>query len=89
MKRRVSRGPLEGSGSAEKSMEQEQDANMIDEALLEASVEELRDFLAADMVGVQADPAFKERLRRELWKLVESQAAQRAASEKPESESDE
>ena len=87
MKRRVSRGPLEGSGSAEKSMEQ--DANMIDEALLEASVEELRDFRAADMVGVQADPAFKERLRRELWKLVESQAAQRAASEKPESESDE
>jgi len=31
---------------------------------------ELRDFLAADLLDVQADPVFKERLRQKLWRLV-------------------
>ena len=35
--------------------------------------EELREFLSADGTDVGADPAFKERLRETLWKLVEDQ----------------
>ena len=35
--------------------------------------EELREFLSADGTDVGADPAFKQRLRETLWKLVEEQ----------------
>jgi len=35
-----------------------------------ADPDELREFLAADLVGATADPAFKERLRRSLWKWL-------------------
>ena len=35
--------------------------------------EELREFLSADGTDVGADPAFKQRLRDTLWKLVEDQ----------------
>jgi hypothetical protein len=31
---------------------------------------ELREFLAADLLDVEADPVFKERLRQKLWRLV-------------------
>ncbi len=41
-----------------------------DELLGDFSAEELRDFLAADVLEVQADPAFKEGLRSRLWTLV-------------------
>ncbi|MEE2678639.1 MAG: hypothetical protein VX546_08695 [Myxococcota bacterium] len=37
---------------------------------MEASMEELREFLEGDLVGVRVDPEFKERLRRKLWELV-------------------
>ena len=44
-----------------------------DDVLPAGSVEEdLRDFLAADRLDLPIDPAFRERLRRELWKLVEA-----------------
>ena len=33
--------------------------------------DELRDFLAADLLDVDADPGFKERLREKLWALIE------------------
>ena len=39
----------------------------MDDAALEISSEELREFLDADRLVVRADPAFKERLRRKLW----------------------
>jgi len=35
-------------------------------------MEELREFLEGDLVGVRADPEFKERLRRRLWALVQA-----------------
>ncbi len=41
-----------------------------DDGLEEFTPEELRDFLAADILEVQADPAFKEELRSKLWKMV-------------------
>ena len=39
-------------------------------ATMEVSMEELREFLEGDLVGVRVDPEFKERLRRKLWDLV-------------------
>ena len=42
----------------------------MDDAALEVSTEELREFLDADRLVVRADPAFKERLRRKLWAIV-------------------
>jgi hypothetical protein len=47
---------------------------MMDDALVEVTADELREFLEADTLGVRADPAFKERLRRELWEIVRSRA---------------
>lgn len=44
---------------------------MIDEIASEFTSEELQEFLEADVSPVQADPAFKEALRRELWELVQ------------------
>ncbi len=37
----------------------------------EFTTEELEDFLRADHLPVQADPDFKERLREELWDMVQ------------------
>ena len=42
----------------------------MDDAALEITSEELREFLDADRLVVRADPAFKERLRRKLWAIV-------------------
>jgi hypothetical protein len=35
------------------------------------SMDELVEFLEADQVPVEADPAFRERLREELWEMLE------------------
>jgi hypothetical protein len=37
----------------------------------EFTTEELKEFLEGDLSPTQADPAFKERLRRELWAMVQ------------------
>ncbi|MCA9510021.1 MAG: hypothetical protein R3E88_20335 [Myxococcota bacterium] len=37
-------------------------------------LDELREFLSADLFEVPADPGFKNRLREKLWELVESRA---------------
>lgn len=50
---------------------------MTDEVTTEFTVEELREFLQGDILDVQVDPAFKERLKRKLWKLVKEQARRR------------
>ena len=39
---------------------------------VEASPEELHEFLTADLSGVSANPEFKERLRAKLWQMVSS-----------------
>lgn len=51
--------------------------SMTDEVTTEFTVEELREFLQGDILDVQVDPAFKERLKRKLWKLVKEQARRR------------
>ena len=51
-----------------------------DDGVLEESVhpDELREFLEADLLGVQADPEFKERLREKLWALVRAKYGARS-----------
>jgi len=45
-----------------------------DDELSDVTLDELREFLEADMMDVKADPAFKERLRKKLWDMVQSQS---------------
>ena len=54
---------------------------MTDELLTDFSVEELREFLQADLLDVPMDPRFKERLKRKLWELVQEQARRRKETE--------
>jgi hypothetical protein len=43
-----------------------------EEVAAEFSTEELLEFLEADHAPDTADPGFRERLREELWQLVQS-----------------
>lgn len=56
---------------------------MMDDVLTDFSVDELREFLEADLIDVPVDPEFKERLRRQLWDLVESRATNPASNRGP------
>ena len=47
---------------------------MMEDILTDFSIDELREFLEADLVDVKVDPEFKERLRRQLWDLVQENA---------------
>jgi hypothetical protein len=47
---------------------------MTEDTLANFSIDELREFLEADLVDVKIDPEFKERLRRQLWELVQEHA---------------
>jgi hypothetical protein len=38
----------------------------------EITMDELREFLAADLFGATADPKFKEELRQTLWDFLQS-----------------
>jgi len=42
----------------------------MDDAPMEFTMDELREFIEGDLRGVRADPGFKERLRRKLWDIV-------------------
>lgn len=50
---------------------------MTEETMADATIEELREFLQADLLDVPLDPRFKERLKRKLWELVQEQARRR------------
>ena len=47
---------------------------MTEDTLTNFSIDELREFLEADLLDVKVDPEFKERLRRQLWDLVQDHA---------------
>ena len=47
---------------------------MMEDILTDFSIDELREFLEADLVDVKVDPEFKERLRKQLWDLVQEHA---------------
>jgi len=55
----------------------ERGRDVLDESAMEISAEELREFLEADLLGVQADPVFKEALRLKLWALVREKYGRR------------
>ena len=55
----------------------ERDQTMTEDAMMDFSIEELREFLQADLLDVPVDPRFKERLKRRLWELVERQVRDR------------
>jgi hypothetical protein len=42
----------------------------VDEGVLECSLEELAEFLEADLIDVPVDLEFKQTLRNKLWGLV-------------------
>ena len=70
MKRLISRGAKrEGRVSR---LDANREDEMMDDALVEVTADELREFLEADALDVRADPTFKERLRRQLWEIVRS-----------------
>ncbi len=48
----------------------ELDSVLADEDELDFPIEELREFLSADLFEVPADPGFKERLREQLWSFL-------------------
>ena len=56
---------------------------MTDELLADFTVEELREFLQADLLDVPVDPRFRERLKRKLWELVQERSRQRKPAEEP------
>lgn len=58
------------SPTARKAAQRER--KVTDEIAAEFTTEELTEFLEGDLSPVRADPAFKERLREELWELVQS-----------------
>ena len=47
---------------------------MQEDALSDVTIEELREFLEADLFDVPVDPEFREQLRERLWDLVKSRA---------------
>jgi hypothetical protein len=51
------------------------------EDAMEFTMDELREFLEGDSLDVQADPEFKERLRRKLWEMVRSRTARRSSDD--------
>ena len=53
----------------------------VDEDAVEISLDEMREFLEADLVDVRADPEFKYSLRNRLWDLVQARNAMRHRSQ--------
>lgn len=51
----------------------------VDAAALECSLDELREFLEADLAEVPVDLEFKENLRSRLWNLVQFRNRMRAS----------
>lgn len=45
----------------------------VDEMDTAAAEDELREFLEADEADAEADPLFRERLRRRLWTMLREQ----------------
>jgi hypothetical protein len=50
---------------------------MDESAVMDFTINELREFLEADLLDVPVDPEFKERLRKKLWEMVQANANRR------------
>ena len=53
-------------------MARKPDDDSMEEGAMDATTEELREFLEADHIPVPANSEFRERLRRKLWEIVQS-----------------
>ena len=62
--------PTQGGDGGQERWHQEQANDVFNSLPDDISADELRDFLDADDVEVDADPLFRERLRRKLWTIV-------------------
>ncbi len=82
MKRKNRRGPRQSNPASLADLDPDA-FEMMDDVLADFSVDELREFLEADLIDVPVDPEFKERLRRQLWDLVESRATNPASNRGP------
>jgi hypothetical protein len=60
----------------------QRERKVIEEIAAEFTTEELTEFLEGDVSPVRADPVFKERLRQELWELVQSQYGEGGESDR-------
>jgi hypothetical protein len=71
------RGGKESNAAADERTDEKREQEQVAEQIpADFSSDELREFLEADGLEVSADPAFKERLRRKLWELVERRRGQ-------------
>jgi len=61
-------------------MSTKRDEEVMDESAMDFTMDELREFLEADLLDVPADPEFKERLRRKLWTMLEARRTRRPGS---------
>lgn len=68
------RRSLEGQKSAGRAAGATREAGLIDEIAAEFSTEEILEFLEADVLPSEADPEFRERLKSELWALLQTLA---------------
>jgi len=71
VKRVDRRGPRQGKTAGDAELDPDA-FEMTEDILTDFSIDELREFLEADLVDVPVDPEFKERLRERLWELVQS-----------------
>jgi hypothetical protein len=65
----------------ESLMRRQRGSGEVDEAVMEYSLDELRDFLEADFVDVPVDLEFKRNLRDTLWELVQTRNRTRRGGE--------
>jgi hypothetical protein len=77
VKRVEPRKPRRRTTSKQRPERNERNQVMTEEAMADFTIEELREFLQADSLEVPVDPAFKERLRRKLWDLLQEQLRNR------------
>ena len=63
----VSLSSVSSSGSRTTPAQADLEAALTAEDALDFSIEELREFVSADLYDVPADPQFKEELRERLW----------------------
>jgi len=59
-------------GDRRTGVSEERDPGVVDEGVVDYSLDELREFLEADLVDVYADLEFKQMLRQKLWDLVQA-----------------
>ncbi len=68
MKRREGSTSRKGNADVKAKSETE----VLNEDMMDFTMDELREFLEADYLETRADPEFKEQLRKKLWDLVQS-----------------